>query len=721
MARMGSAYLLLIGVACATCADVLSLDSQPDEHESAPWDAAPPRRHLRAGGLLGESRGAPCKTCSQMAKTFGIVHAFEGKPPRWGKADAHAKGCWITMDCNMASKNQKPVNIGESAGRSAPGLEGFYGKKIPVQTAPHGSGEMLEHGMISEQEAQHKPVEAEIDYRSYNTIDWEAIVNQTMFSTVQVQIVGQTWNWQTPEILPSSEQWSGTAWFIAHSEIGDGNVVQDPNELLLITNAHVAADAVYATIMVPSAGAHGVEVEVVGACVERDLAMLRIKDPAKLTEQVSWVPVPLQLGDSDSMERAGQVMVLGYPLGLAGVKASMGFVSGYQQFEEQLYLQVTAPIDGGNSGGPLLDGNGNVIGVVSAKIAQASGMSFAIPAVELKALLEVLYTRRTVLLPMTGITPGIPTSRHVREYFGIGAEVGGVNQSGLLIESVPPSSLLEAALVKSGDVLLTVDGASVDRFSEIWVEAIQDRVHFDTFLARKPFFETLALQVWRGNKLVDLEVKYDSTPQLAVPQVPETVLSLPQSISFGGVAMMNLTYNLVQNMMNSRLAKYMDPAERETPAVVVVGVDAASPAGIDGSIGPGFLVEQVNGYNVQNIEQICNLMQVLKDQDWVTIHTDRGMIIFTNEDIMGYNCPNQYGSPNKLCMWPCPEPEEAEKSASDNEESASDNKESADEASVTEIPSAESEGNAEPPPGGKGDGTISRSRRRDHHNTVEPS
>jgi S1-C subfamily serine protease len=593
-----------------------------------------------------------------MAKAFGIVHTSEGKPPSWGKADNHAKGCWISMDCNMAS-NKQPRAIGESHERSAPGIDGFLGKSVPTQAAPD-SGDMLEHGMISPEEAAHKPVEAEMDYRSYNAIDWEKIVSNTMYSTVQVRIVGQTWDWTTPQMQPPSQEWSGTAWFIAHSEIGDGSVVENPDELLLITNAHVAGDALYATIMVPSAGAHSIEVEVVGACVQRDLAMLRIKDPAQLRDHVSWVPAPLTLGDSDSMQRAGQVMVLGYPLGLAGVKASMGFVSGYQQFEEQLYLQVTAPIDGGNSGGPLLDGQGHVVGVVSAKIAQASGMSFAIPAIELKALLEVLYTRRTVTLPMTGIKPGLPSSRHIRDYFGINEGVGGCNQSGLLINSVPPASLLEAASIRPGDVLLTVDGASVDRFSEVWIEAIEDRVHFDTFLARKPFLEPLNIEVWREKQLIALQVKYDSTPQLAVPQVPETVVSPPQSMSFGGIAMMNLTYNLVEAMINSRLAKYMDPVERQTSAVVIVGVDAESPAGIDGSVHPGFMVERVNGYQVENIAQVCKQMEVAQDEEWITMHTDRGMVIFTKEEIVEWECSNQYSQPNQLCQWPCPKPEEPE-------------------------------------------------------------
>merc|ERR1719287_453479 len=113
----------------------------------------------------------------------------------------------------------------------------------------------------------------------------------------------------------------------------------------------------------------------------------------------------------------------------------MGFVSGYQQFEKELYMQVTAPIDGGNSGGPLLNANGQVVGVVSAKIAKASGMSFAIPSKELRAMLGALYTQRYVSVPVLGV-PQSATSRNVRDFFGIPADVGGSNQSGLLIDSL---------------------------------------------------------------------------------------------------------------------------------------------------------------------------------------------------------------------------------------------------------------------------------------------
>ena len=321
-------------------------------------------------------------------------------------------------------------------------------------------------------------------------------------------------------------------------------------------------------------------------------------------------------------------------------------------------------VSGGNSGGPLLDSTGHVVGVVSAKIAQASGMSFAIPAVELKALLGVLYARRYVTLPLLGLKQAVTTS-NVREYFGIPPGTGGSDQSGLLIDSVMPESLLSQAGVRAGDVLLSLDGASVDRYSQVWVEAIDDRVHLDTFLARKEFYSDLSLQVWRGSAVpgvpaaaLDLTVQYDSTPPLAVPDVPETVATPPQNVQFGGVSMVNLTTNLVSAMVNSKTARFLDPTECTEQHLIIVDVVAESPAGLDGTVAPGHLVHQVNGIAVTNIAQVCTAMAASQG-DWTTIHTDRGMLILSDAEINEYECGGMgsFPTPHRLCSWACPEPE----------------------------------------------------------------
>jgi hypothetical protein len=294
-------------------------------------------------------------------------------------------------------------------------------------------------------------------------------------------------------------------------------------------------------------------------------------------------------------------------------------------------------------------------------------MSFAIPSIELKALLGVLYTRRYVLLPLLGLKQEVTTS-NVREYFGIPPSAGGSNQSGLLVDHVMPQSLLSMAGVQPGDVLLTLDGASVDRFSQVWVDAIDDRVHLDTFLARKEFYQELQLEVWRGSATpdgeagsLDLTVPYDSTPALAVPTIPETVGTPPQHVSIGGIAMMNLTSNLVEAFVNSKTARFLDPSECMDEHLLIVDVVAESPAGLDGTVGRGHLVQQINGIMVSNIQQACNAM-TQPQGDWMTIHTDRGMLIMSNDEMNAYECGpmGYFPNPNQLCAWACPEPEPAE-------------------------------------------------------------
>merc|ERR1711865_231076 len=257
---------------------------------------------------------------------------------------------------------------------------------------------------------------------------------------------------------------------------------------------------------------------------------------------------------------------------------------------------------------------------------------------------------------------------NVRDYFGVPPGVGGSNQSGLLVDSVMPQSLLSIAGVQAGDVLLSLDGASVDRYSQVWVEAIEDRVHLDTFLARKAFDEELVLEVWRGSSsagaagtALNLTVTYDSTPPLAVPDVPETVATPPQNVQFGGLAIMNLTTNLVETMVNSKTARFLDPSERSSEHLIVVDVVAESPAGIDGTVSPGHLVLQVNGVPVTNIAGVCQAMSNPQG-DWVTLHTDLGMLIMSVEEINEFECGpmGSFPTPHRLCTWECPAPDEAD-------------------------------------------------------------
>merc|ERR1711871_1825293 len=233
--------------------------------------------------------------------------------------------------------------------------------------------------------------------------NWEEILEQHRDGVVQILVVKKKYLWKAAYRSALSEQISGSGFFIQNAEFG----VSTKNDLLVVTNAHVAKNAAQINILVPSLGQEPIPAKVVGLCSQRDIAILKVVDKEKLLETYKTKTgktdiVRMSLGDSDEMKRGARVMAVGYPLGLKSVKASMGIVSGYQQFKSALYLQITAPINPGNSGGPLFNEKGQVVGIDSAKIASASGMSFSISSVQLKVMLDVLYQRRQFIVPYLG-------------------------------------------------------------------------------------------------------------------------------------------------------------------------------------------------------------------------------------------------------------------------------------------------------------------------------
>merc|ERR1711871_1572334 len=313
--------------------------------------------------------------------------------------------------------------------------------------------------------------------------NWEEILEQHRDGVVQILVVKKKYLWKAAYRSALSEQISGSGFFIQNAEFG----VSTKNDLLVVTNAHVAKNAAQITILVPSLGQEPIPAKVVGLCSQRDIAILKVVDKEKLLETYKTKTgktdiVRMSLGDSDEMKRGARVMAVGYPLGLKSVKASMGIVSGYQQFKSALYLQITAPINPGNSGGPLFNEKGQVVGIDSAKIASASGMSFSISSVQLKVMLDVLYQRRQFIVPYLGYGFSIGT-KLIQQYLAVDPKLK--QSGGIYITKVHPNGLFKEAGVKKEDLLLSVDGANIDRFGQTWMPTMKDNINILGLLARK--------------------------------------------------------------------------------------------------------------------------------------------------------------------------------------------------------------------------------------------
>ena len=221
----------------------------------------------------------------------------------------------------------------------------------------------------------------------------------------------------------------------------------------LLTNFHVVDGADRITITL--ADGRSFRAEVVGLDRAIDVALLRI-------DGVSDLPVVV-LGDSSTLRVGQWVCAIGNPLGYVH-SVTVGVISfvGRKLFDQALdaYIQTDAAISFGNSGGPLVDADGRVIGMATAVSAQAANIGFAVPINQVLDVLPQLRERGRVLrgdlgAGLTRVTPVL--ERSLRLSVAIGA----------LVHDVPAGSPADRAGLKPYDVIVNIDGVDVTGDDEV--------------------------------------------------------------------------------------------------------------------------------------------------------------------------------------------------------------------------------------------------------------
>lgn len=178
---------------------------------------------------------------------------------------------------------------------------------------------------------------------------------------------------------------SGTGFFL------DGNG-------LLATNEHVIHGASAVRVKLFD-GAYARSVKLLVADEENDLALLEVRGPTP--------PTPVRLGDSEQIVVGERVVVIGNPLGLDHT-LSDGIVSARRRVRTQNMVQITAPLSPGNSGGPVFDARGNVIGISTAVIGLGIGqnLNLAVPVNQLRSMLRPTYPNPRDLGGSEGLNGG---------------------------------------------------------------------------------------------------------------------------------------------------------------------------------------------------------------------------------------------------------------------------------------------------------------------------
>ena len=230
--------------------------------------------------------------------------------------------------------------------------------------------------------------------------------------------------------------------------LGSGVIVDASG--LIVTNEHVIRGA--SEIHVVLADGRQVDAEVIGSDADNDLAVLRVNIKGGLPFA--------KLGTSSDLMIGEKVVAIGSPFGLkktvtAGVVSAVNrsFKADGRTFND--FIQTDASINPGNSGGPLLNIDGEVIGINSAIFASAQGIGFAIPADKVKRIVNELAAFGKVRPAWIGIDVQ-PVTAELRR------RLGWTSSGGAFVANVEPGSPAELAGVQRGDVVTRVGATPVD-------------------------------------------------------------------------------------------------------------------------------------------------------------------------------------------------------------------------------------------------------------------
>lgn len=291
----------------------------------------------------------------------------------------------------------------------------------------------------------------------------------------------------------------------------------------IVTNAHVVRDA--EEILVTFYDGYVANAELVAFDDYSDLAVIRVEPGS------SAILLPVTLGDSNSLVVGQRVVAIGNPFGLDG-SMTVGIVSGlgrsllsaqlldpaYQQYSNPSIIQVDAAVNPGNSGGPLLDSYGQVVGINTAIRTESGifqGIAFAVPVNTMKRVVPQLIENGEAHYSWLGISS--PPSEHSLSVAALADELGFPVRYGILISRVEPDSPAARAGLRAGTETANVRGFDVPLDSDIIVavngQIVRDIDDLVAYLVENTSpNDRVVLTIVRDGQTLDLDVILGSRP-----------------------------------------------------------------------------------------------------------------------------------------------------------------------------------------------------------------
>jgi serine protease Do len=397
-----------------------------------------------------------------------------------------------------------------------------------------------------------------------------------------------------------------TAFLAQQRSVGSG-VIMDAQGYIL-TNAHVVQHARTLSVLIsdmsgveaPGNGdraeppATAVPARIVGIDTVTDLAVIKVEKPGMRA---------LKFGDSDRVHPGELVLAFGSPLGLQD-SVSLGVISATnQQLDSDspmVYLQTDAAINPGNSGGPLIDMQGEVVGINSMIETQSGGnegVGFSIPSNTARIVYEQLLKygrprRGTIGVYPTNLTPVLAQ--------GLGLS----RNAGVLIEDVVPDSPADKAGIKINDIVLSADG-----------RPMRDTKELALIMFRKRPGETVHLSILSGTITRQIEV--------LVAQSPRDTASLLDPADTDQYVIPRLGALVLP--MTPELANQFG-SQRESGGLLVVARTFGAAAD-EVNLKTGDILYFANTTKLDSVADLKNFVKALKSGDAVVLQVERNGLL----------------------------------------------------------------------------------------------
>ncbi len=385
--------------------------------------------------------------------------------------------------------------------------------------------------------------------------------------------------------------------------VGSGFILGAAGEIL--TNHHVVAGT--SEIVVTLQDNTQLRAEIVAESPAADLALLRVR-PDK--------PLPtVTLGDSDRLRVGQPVIAIGNPLGLGG-SVSSGIVSGLNRdihaTEFDSFIQTDAAINHGNSGGPLFDSHGEVIGMNAAIYSPTDdsgsiGLGFAIPINIVKFVVGQLHRYGRVRPGWIGLTYQPVTNE-------IANAVGLPRAQGAIISRILPDSPSARAGLLVGDVILDFAQAHPS-----------DSRALSREIGMTPRDTTVPLTIWRDNAQLQLPITVSEQPGLATPPVMAATMQMP-------VAMQSPEMGLrLASLTDELRRKYSLGTDQQGVAVqhIMAGTVAADRGLVEGDVivnvqrqavsTPDEVTARIESAKARNLRYALLLIRGNDGTRWITL------------------------------------------------------------------------------------------------------